>query len=118
MAESPEDLVAGLADAKLSEKDKAELLEFLDPVKRKNSPLSFDITSRGSSSGGKSSHLEIRLERTNSELSEEDKAELLEFLDPVKRKSSPLSLKITDRGASNGGKSSHLEIRLERTNPE
>ena len=60
----------------------------------------------------------VATELTDSELSDEHKQELLDFLDPVKRTNSPLSLKITDRGSSTGGKSSHLEIRIERTNPE
>ena len=47
-------------------------------------------------------------------LTDKDKKDLLAFLDAADQGVSPLRLRIVERGPTNGGKSSHLAIKLVR----
>ena len=47
-------------------------------------------------------------------LSDEDRQDLLAFLETADKETPPLHLTIVKRGPTNGGKSSQLDIKLER----
>jgi hypothetical protein len=51
-------------------------------------------------------------------LSEQDKTDLNALLDWVDKTGTPLNIKVTRRGPTNGGKSSRLELKIEAQTTE